>query len=75
MNVKEEDKILTEAEQDRAAHYYSYGWGYDEITNSILVCQNEGLQEVLMREVGRVISNHYQKQSYPFEFYGKVEEE
>ena len=71
--MKEEDKILTEAEQNRAILYYSYGWSYNEITNRILTCRNEGLQEVLMKEVGRVISKHYQKQSYPIEFYGKME--
>ena len=73
--MKEEDKILTEVEQNRTILYYSYGWSYDEIADRILTYRNEGLQEVLMKEVGRVISKHYQKQSYPVEFYGKVEEE
>jgi len=73
--MKEEDKILTEAEQNRTILYYSYGWSYNEITDRILACRTEGLREVLMKEVGRTISKQYQKQSYPLEFYGKAEEE
>lgn len=73
--MKEEDKILTEVEQERAVRYYGYGWSYDKITNHILAIRSEGLHKVLIRDVGKVISKHYQKQSYPIEFYGEVEEE
>ena len=72
--MKEEDKILTDAEQKRAIRCYSYGWGYKKITDCLIATRNMGLSSILMREVGRAISKHYQKQSYPIEFYGKVEE-
>ena len=66
--------ILTEVEQKRAIRYYSYGWSYKEITDCLIATRNIGLSNALMREVGRAISKHYQKQSYPVGFYGKVEE-
>jgi len=72
--MREEDKLLSESEQDCAIRYYGYGWSYHEIVDRILASRTEGLSVVLLREVGRVISKHYQRQSYPIEFYGKVEE-
>ena len=72
--MNEEDKLLTEAERKRAMFYYSCGWSYKEITECLITTRNIGLANALRREVGRAISKHHQKQSYPEGFYGEVEE-
>lgn len=80
VNIKMTDKeelgsTLTDSEQKQAIRYYGYGWSYQEIVERILALRNEGLRRLLLRAVGAVISEHYETQAYPVEFYGEVEEE
>ena len=69
-----EQTLLTPLEQERAIRYYSYGWSFQEITDSILHARTEKIRRDMLREVGGFISKQYNKQAYPMEFYGKVEE-
>ena len=68
------ETILTFLEQERAIRYYGYGWSFQEITDRILLDRNNSIKRDMLREVGAFISKQYNKQVYPMEFYGKVEE-
>ena len=75
MNDKEAvGSILIDSEQKRAIRYYSYGWSFQETTDRILSDRNNSIKRDMLREVGAYISKQYNKQAYPMEFYGKVEE-
>ena len=75
METKEDAQcILTPIEQERAIKYYGYGWSFQEITDSILQDRNDQIRRDMLREVGSYVSKYYNKQAYPTEFYGKVEE-
>ena len=65
---------LTSLERERAIKYYSYGWNFQEITDRILSNRNNSIKRDMLRVVGAFISKQYNKQAYPMEFYGKVEE-
>ena len=73
--MKEETKgILTKNEQYQAIKYYGYGWSFQEITERILSNRNDKIERAMLREVGQCISKRLNRQMYPVEFYGKVEE-
>ena len=71
---EDEQTILTPIEQERAIRYYDHGWSFQEVTDSILYARTEQIRRDMLREVGAYIAKQYNKQSYPAEFYGKVEE-
>ena len=71
---EDEQTILTALEQERAIKYYSCGWSFQETTDRILSDRNNSIKRDMLREVGAYISKQYNKQAYPMEFYGKVEE-
>jgi len=66
--------ILTEAEEESAIRYYGFGWSFQEITARLLVLRNEEIKRDMLREVGIVVSQHFNRKAYPIAFY-KVEEE
>lgn len=72
MNTK--DNLLTKQEQDTAIKYYECGGSFQEIVESILHIRNEKIRRDMVREVGVLVSKRFNKQVYPIEFYGKVEE-
>ena len=75
METKEDKTIiLTPFEQKFAIRYYGYGWSFQEITAHILHSRNDLIERDMLREVGICISKRFNKQMYPVEFYGDVEE-
>ena len=66
--------ILTESERNKAITNYTYGWCLEDITVQILAERNEKIERDMLREVGQCVSTHFNRQMYPVEFYGKVEE-
>ena len=73
--MKEETKrVLTDSERDKAIAYYSHGYCLQDITALILAERNEKIERDMLREVGQCVSTHFNRQMYPVEFYGKVEE-
>jgi len=57
-----------------AIQYYGFGWSFQEITARILELRNEGIKREMLREVGTLISKHYNRKAYPIEFYGGSDE-
>jgi len=60
---------LTEAECGLAIRYYGFGWSFQEITARLLDLRNENVKSEMLREVGILVSTHYNRKAYPIEFY------
>jgi len=67
--------MLTEAECELAIRYYGFGWSFQEITARLLDLRNEKAESEMVREVGILVSTHYNRKAYPTGYYRRDSEE
>jgi hypothetical protein len=67
--------LLTQDEQETAIKYWDYGWSFQEITARLLDLRNEEIKGDMLREVGILVSKHYNRKAYPIEYYKQENEE